>query len=330
MRRREFITLLGGGGLLLAAKVRRARAQQPAMPVIGYLGSQSPDVTADLLRGFRQGLKDGGYIEDQTVLVDYRWAENQTDRLPALAADLVRRRVAVIAASGGPASESAAKATTSIPIVFMVAEDPVRMGLVASLARPDGNLTGVNFFSAELAAKRLALLRELVPAAGRVAVLLNPAEVAIAAANLRDVETAARAMALEIQVFNARTSGEIDAAFAAIARERPDAVFISSGPLFTSRRVQLAHLATHHRIPAIHGSRFYPEVGGLISYGASVPDAHRQAGVYVGRILKGAKPADLPVVQLSKFELVINHQTARLLGLTVPPSLLSTADEVIE
>jgi hypothetical protein len=185
MRRREFITLLGGGGLLLAAKVRRGRAQQPAMPVIGYLGSQSPDVTADLLRGFRQGLKDGGYIEDQTVLVDYRWAENQTDRLPALAADLVRRRVAVIAASGGPASESAAKATTSIPIVFMVAEDPVRMGLVASLARPGGNLTGVNFFAAELAAKRLELLRELVPAAGRVAVLLNPAEVAIAAANLR-------------------------------------------------------------------------------------------------------------------------------------------------
>ena len=325
LRRRKLITLLGAVAWPLAA-----RAQQAAMPVIGFLGSQSPDVTADYLRGFHQGLKDGGYIEDQTVLVDYRWAQGQLDRLPALAADLVRRRVAVIAASGGPAAESAAKATTSIPIVFTVAEDPVRMGLVASLARPGGNLTGVNFFSAELAAKRLALLRELVPAAVRVAVLLNPAEIAIAAANLRDVETAASAMALEIRVFNARTSGEIDAAFAAIARERPDAVFISSGPLFTSRRVQLAHLATHHRIPAIHGSRFYPEVGGLISYGASVPDAHRQAGVYVGRILKGAKPADLPVVQMSKFELVINHQTARLLGLTVPPSLLSTADEVIE
>jgi putative ABC transport system substrate-binding protein len=322
MRRRDFIKGIAGAA---AAWPLAARAQQPTVPVIGYLGSQSPDVTADYLRGFRQGLKDGGYIEDQTVLVDYR-----TDRLPALAADLVRRRVAVIAASGGPAAESAAKATTSIPIVFTVAEDPVRMGLVASLARPGGNLTGVNFFSAELAAKRLALLRELVPAAVRVAVLLNPAEVTIAAANLRDVETAARAMALEIKVFNARTSGEIDATFAAIARERPDAIFISSGPLFTSRRVQLAHLATHHRIPAIHGSRFYPEVGGLISYGASVPDAHRQAGVYVGRILKGAKPADLPVVQMSKFELVINHQTARLLGLTVPPSLLSTADEVIE
>jgi putative tryptophan/tyrosine transport system substrate-binding protein len=327
MRRREFITLLSGAA---AAWPLAARAQQPTMPVIGYLGSQSPDVTADYLRGFRQGLKDSGHIEDQTVVVDYRWAENQIDRLPALATDLVRRRVAVIAASGGPASESAAKATTSIPIVFMVAEDPVRMGLVESLARPGGNLTGVNFFSAELAAKRLELLRELVPAAGRVAVLLNPAEVAIAAANLRDVETAARAMALQIQVFNARTSGEIDAVFAAISRERPDAVFISSGPFFTSRRVQLAHLATHHRIPTIHGSRFYPEVGGLISYGASIPDAHRQAGVYVGRILKGAKPADLPVVQSTKFELVINASTARMLGLTLPPTLLARADEVIE
>jgi putative tryptophan/tyrosine transport system substrate-binding protein len=326
MKRREFMMLLGGA----AAWPSAARAQQAAVPLIGYLGSQSPDVIADLLREFRQGLKNTGYVEGENVAIEYLWAENQIDRLPALAADLVRRKVAVIAASGGPASESAAKATTSIPIVFMVAEDPVRMGLVASLARPGGNLTGVNFFSAELAAKRLELLRELVPAAGRVAVLLNPAEAAIAAANLRDVETAASAMALEIQVFNARTSGEIDAAFAAIARERPDAVFISSGPLFTSRRVQLAHLATHHRIPTIHGSRFYPEVGGLISYGASVSDAHRQAGVYVGRILKGAKPADLPVVQATKFELVINAQTARLLGLTVPRSLLSTADEVIE
>jgi putative tryptophan/tyrosine transport system substrate-binding protein len=327
VKRREFIMLLGGAA---AAWPLAARAQQPAIPVIGYLDSQSPEVITDLLRGFRQGLKDTGYVEGENVAIVYRWAENQIDRLPALATDLVRQRAAVIAASGGPASESAAKATTSIPIVFMVAEDPVRMGLVASLARPGGNLTGVNFFSAELAAKRLELLRELVPAASRVAVLLNPAEIAIAAANLRDVEIAARAMALEIQVFNARTSGEIDAVFAAIARERPNAVFISSGPLFTSRRVQLAHLATHHGIPAIHGSRFYPEVGGLISYGASMPDAHRQAGVYVGRILKGAKPADLPVVQATKFELVINAQTARMLGLAVPDKLLATADEVIE
>jgi putative ABC transport system substrate-binding protein len=255
---------------------------------------------------------------------------NQIDRLPELAAELVRRRVAVIAASGGPASASAGKVTASIPVVFMVAEDPVRLGLITSLARPGGNLTGVNFFSAELAAKRLELLRELVPAARRVAVLLNPAEIAIAAANLRDVEVAARAMGLEIHVLNASTIHEIDAAFAIFAYERPDALFISSGPFFTSRRVQLAHRATHHAVPAIHGSRLYPEVGGLMSYGASLSDAHRQAGVYTGRILKGAKPADLPVVQSSKFELVINAHTARMLGLTVPPTLLATADEVIE
>jgi putative ABC transport system substrate-binding protein len=326
MRRRKFITLLGSAA---AAWPLAARAQQ-AMPVVGFLSSQTYDAIADFLRGFRQGLKETGYVEGENVAVEYRWAEDQLDRLPALAAEIVRRRVAVIAASGGTASEATAKATTMIPIVFMVPEDPVRLGLVTSLARPGGNLTGVNFFSAELAAKRLELLRELVPAATRVAVLLNPAETAIAASNLRDVEPAAHAMRLQIQVLNASTSREIDAAFMTIARERPDALFISSGPLFSSRRVQLAHLATHYRIPAIHGSRFYPEVGGLISYGASLTDAHRQAGVYVGRILKGAKPADLPVVQSSKFELVINAQTARLLGLTVPPSLLATADEVIE
>jgi ABC-type uncharacterized transport system substrate-binding protein len=326
MKRREFITLLGGA----AAWPLTARAQQGAMPVIGFLNSQSPDSQADYLRAFRQGLKETGYVEGENVIVDYRWAEGQLDRLPALAADLVRRRVAVIAASGGLASESAAKATGTIPIVFMVPEDPVRMGLVTSLARPDGNLTGVNFFAAELAAKRLGLLREIVPAVTRVALLLNPAEATIAASNLRDMETAARTMRLQIQVFNASTSGELDAAFATLARDRPDALVISSGAFFTGRRVQLAHLATHHRIPAIHGSRFYPEVGGLISYGTSVSDSHREAGVYVGRLLKGAKPADLPVVQSSKFELVINAHTAKLLGLTVPPSLLSIADEVIE
>jgi putative tryptophan/tyrosine transport system substrate-binding protein len=327
MRRREFITLLGGAAVSWPLA---ARAQQPAMPVIGYLGSQSPDVTADLLRGFRQGLKDGGYIEDQTVLVDYRWAENQTDRLPALAADLVRRRVAVIAASGGPASESAAKATTSIPIVFMVAEDPVRMGLVASLARPGGNLTGVNFFAAELAAKRLALLRELVPAAGRVAVLLNPAEVAIAAANFarrgnsrprygagnsslqRPHERRNRCC---LRSDRARTAGRG-------IHQQWSFVYQPACPVGPPRNAP-----QNSRDPRV---AFLSRSRGLISYGASVPDAHRQAGVYVGRILKGAKPADLPVVQATKFELVINHQTARLLGLTGPPSLLSTADEVIE
>jgi putative ABC transport system substrate-binding protein len=327
MKRRGFIMLLGGA--VMAWPVA-AQAQQPAMPVVGYLGSQSRDVTVDFLRAFRGGLKESGYIEGENVLMDYRWAENQADRLPVLAADLVRGRVAVIAASGGPASEAASKATTSIPIVFMVAEDPVKMGLVASLARPGGNSTGVNFLTAELAAKRLDLLRELVPTASRVAVLLNPAEAAIAAANLRAVEAAAGAMALQILTFTASDSSEIDSAFTAIARERPDAVFISSGPLFTSRRVQVAHLATHHRIPTIHGSRSYPEVGGLISYGTNVLDAQHQAGVYVGRILKGSKPANLPVVQLSKFELVINHQTARLLGIEIPQTLLARADEVIE
>jgi putative ABC transport system substrate-binding protein len=327
MKRREFITLLCAAA---TAWPLAARAQQPALPVIGFLSSQTHDAFKDFLRAFRQGLKEIGYVEGENAAIEYRWADDQIDRLPALAAELVRQRVAVIAAAGGPTSEAAAKATTTIPIVFMVAEDPVRLGLVTSLARPDGNLTGVNFFSAELAAKRLELLRELVPAATRVAVLLNPAEAAIAASNLRDVETAARAMRLQIQVLSASTKGEIDAAFVTIARDRPDALFISSGPLFTSRRVQLAHLATRHAIPTIHGSRLYPEVGGLISYGASVTDAHRQAGVYVGRILKGAKPADLPVVQSTKFDLVINAQTARTLGLAVPPALLSRADEVIE
>jgi putative ABC transport system substrate-binding protein len=325
MKRREFITLLGGAA---ATWPLAARAQQP-MPVIGFLNSQSPDNQADYLQAFRRGLKESGYVEGENVAVEYRWAENKTERLPALAGELVRRRVAVIAASGGLASESAAKATATIPIVFMVPEDPVRMGLVTSLARPGGNLTGVNFFAAELAAKRLGLLRELVPAVTRVAVLLNPAEATIAASNLRDMQTAARDMRLQIQVFNASTSGELDAAFATIARDRPDALVISSGAFFTGRRVQLAHLATHHRIPAIHGSRFYPEVGGLISYGTSVSDSHREAGVYVGRILKGAKPADLPVVQSSKFELVINAHTAKLLGLTVPPTLLQTRAKIV-
>jgi putative tryptophan/tyrosine transport system substrate-binding protein len=330
IKRRTLIALLGGVAAASAWPLA-ARAQRPAMPAIGFLGSQSADAIADYLRAFHRGLKDAGYVEGENVAIVYRFAENQLDRLPELAADLVRRRVAVIAASGGPASASAAKtATATLPVVFMVAEDPVRLGLVASLARPGGNLTGVNFFAAELAAKRLELLRELVPGAVRVAVLLNPSEATIAAANLRDVGAAARTMGLQIEVLNASTVREIDAAFATIAQARPDALFISSGPLFTSRRVQLAHLATRHAVPAIHGSRLYPEVGGLMSYGASVADAHRQAGAYTGRILKGAKPADLPVVQSSKFEFVINHQTARMLGLTVPDKLLAIADEVIE
>jgi putative ABC transport system substrate-binding protein len=328
MRRRDFMTLLGGAA---ASWPLAARAQQPAMPVIGFLNPSSPDAYADRLRAFRQGLKETGYVEGENVAIEYRWAENQIDRLPALAAELVRRRVTVIAATGGPAAASAAKAaTTMIPIVFSVGEDPVRLGLVASLARPGGNLTGINIFIGELVAKRLELLRELVPAATRVAVLVDPADAAYAETTVMNVEAAARAIGLQIQVVNAGTSREINAAFATFVRERPDALFVSSQSFFNSRRVQLALLAAHHSIPATYAVREYAEAGGLMSYGSNLVDAWRHVGVYAGRILKGAKPADLPVVQASKFELVINAETARMLGLTVPATLLSTADEVIE
>jgi ABC-type uncharacterized transport system substrate-binding protein len=327
MKRRQFITLLGGA----AAWPLAARAQQAAMPVVGLLDSRSPDALTDRLRGFRQGLKDTGYVEGENVAIEYRWAENQLDRLPALAAELVRRRVAVIATSGGPAVAFAAKAaTTTIPIVFGVAEDPVRLGLVASLARPDGNLTGINFLVGELAAKRLELLRALVPAATRVAVLVNPAHATNTESTLRDVESAARAMGLQIQVLNASTSREIDAAFVTIVRERPDALFVGNDAFFNARRVQLVLLAMLHRVRAIYWDREFAEAGGLMTYGSNIVDVYRQLGVYSGRILKGAKPADLPVVQSSKFELVINAQTARMLGLDVPDKLLATADEVIE
>ena len=325
--RREFITLLGGAAVAWPVA---ARAQQPTMPIVGFIGSQSSDSIPDYLRALRQGLTEAGFIEGETVGIEYRWADNQVGRLPELAADLVRRRVAIIVSGGGPASMAAGKATTSIPIVFLVAEDPVRLGLVESLARPGNNATGINFFSAELAAKRLELLRELVPGATRVGVLLNPTETAIAAANLRDVETAARAMGLDIRVLNASNRDEIDAAYATFAGERPDALFISSGPFFSDRRVQMAHLATRYALPAIHGSRLYAEVGGLISYGANIAHAYRQAGTYAGRVLKGVNPADLPVVQSSKFELVVNRHAAKLVGITVPPTLLARADEVIE
>jgi putative tryptophan/tyrosine transport system substrate-binding protein len=326
MRRREFISLLGGAGVAwpLAARAQRA------MPVIGLLHPASPDGYADRLRTFRQGLKDAGHVEGENVAIEYRRAENQIDRLPALAAELVRRQVAVIASFGGVTPAFAAKAaTTTIPIVFLVAEDPVRFGLVASLARPGGNLTGINFFSGELEAKRLELLRELVPAATLVAVLVNPTG-PDAETTLRDVGPAARAIGLQIQVLNASTSREIDGAFATLARERPDALFVGGDPFLTSRRIQMVQLAAHRSIAATYTSREFAEAGGLMSYGANIADAWRQVGIYVGRVLKGAKPADLPVVQSSKFELVINHQTARMLGLTVPPTLLATADEVIE
>jgi putative ABC transport system substrate-binding protein len=328
LKRREFITLLGGAA---AAWPLAARAQQPATPVIGFLHPASPDTYTDRLRAFRQGLKETGFVEGENVAVEYRWAENQFDRLPALATELVRRPVAVIVTTGGPVPALAAKsASATIPIIFAVGDDPVRLGLVASLARPGGNATGINFFSDELTAKRLGLLRELVPAATRVAVLVNPATAAATPTMLPDLEAAARAMGLEIQVVNANTSSEIDAAFATLTRVRPDALFVTGGPFLLSRRVQLALLAVRHAVPTSYGSREYVEFGGLMSYGTSQTDVLRQVGVYAGRILKGAKPADLPVLQAVKFELVINQQAARAIDLTVPPTLLARADEVIE
>jgi ABC-type uncharacterized transport system substrate-binding protein len=322
MRRREFISLLGGAA---AAWPLAARAQQPAMPVIGFLDPRSPGTTEYLLRAVHQGLKDSGYVDGENVTFTYRFADGQFDRLPELAAELVRLRVAVISASGIVAAFAAKAATTTIPIVFGVAEDPVRLGLVASLARPGGNLTGINFLTSELVAKRLELLRELLPATTRVAVLVNPTNATSTETTLRDVETAARAMGLQIQVLNASTSHEINVAFATFVRERLDALFVGLDPFLTSRRVQLATLATRHVVPMTSATREIVEVGGLMSYGTDLLDMYRQVGVYAGRILKGANPADLPVVQSTKFELVINLQTARALSLDIPPTLQARA-----
>jgi putative ABC transport system substrate-binding protein len=327
MKRREFITLLAGAG---AAWPLAARAQQPAMPVIGFLDVRSPEALGERLRGFRQGLQQTGYVEGENVAIEYRWAENQTDRLPALAADLVRRRVAVIVTAAPPPAFAAKAATTTIPIVFNVGSDPVKLGLVASLARPGGNLTGISILSVELSAKRLELLREVVPRAIRVAVLVNPANPSITETTLGELEPASRAMGLQIQVLKASTSREINEAFATFLHERPDALFVALDAFFNSRRVQLVNLASRYTMPATFVFREFVEVGGLMSYGPDIMDAYRQMGIYVGRILKGAKPVDLPVVQASKYELVINAEAARMLGLTVPPTLLSTADEVIE
>jgi putative ABC transport system substrate-binding protein len=328
MKRREFITLLGGAA---AAWPLAASAQRSVIPVIGFLDPRSPEGVADRLRGFRQGLKETGHIEGETVTTEYRWAENQVNRLPELAADLVRRQPAVIIASGGLDPALAAKAaTTTIPVLFLTAEDPVRLGLVASLARPGANLTGVNFLNAELATKRLELLLELVPGAKRIAVLVNPVDATNAKSTLSAIEPAARTIGLQIQVLTASTSREIDAAFAIIGRDRPDAVYVGQTPFLNVRRVQLAQLAARYMVPASYSGREFSEVGGLMSYGSDIADAYRQVGIYAGRILKGAKPADLPVVQANKFELIINAQTARMLGLDLSAQLLARADEVIE
>jgi putative tryptophan/tyrosine transport system substrate-binding protein len=332
MRRREFIALLGAAAAAPSMVVpRAARAQAPALPVIGFLGAVTLEGFADRVRAFRQALKDAGFVEGENVAIDYRWAENQLDRLPALAAELVRKRVAVIFATGGTAPAIAAKAATAtIPIVFTIPEDPVKLGLVASLSRPGGNLTGVNFFFGELVPKRLELLCDLVPAVARVAVFVNPANPARAEALTSEAESAGRAIGLHIQIVNVGTAQEISAAFATFARERPDGLLVMPDPFYQGRRVQLATLAARHALPTSFSNHNFVEAGGLMSYGTNIIDAYRQAGIYTARILKGEKPADLPVVQSTKFELVINAQTAAMLGLTVPPTLLSTADEVIE
>jgi putative ABC transport system substrate-binding protein len=352
VKRREFITLLGGAA---AAWPLAVRAQQPSMPVVGFLGATSPDINANRLRLFRQGLKDTGHVEGENVTIEYRWAENQMDRLPMLAAELAQRRVAVIATIGNtPLALAAKAATTTIPIVFAVGEDPVRLGLVASLARPGGNLTGINFFNAELAAKRLGLLRELVPTAKRVAALVNPTDAMRTETTVRDVLEAARAMGLEIQLLNASTNDsalrdvetaatglqvlpfeaatgrEIDAAFESIAREKVDALFVAGGAFYAARRVQLVVLAVRYAVATTFSQRTFVEAGGLMSYGTNLADTCRQVGQYTARILKGANPADLPVMQPSKFELLINLNTARALRFEVPPTLLARADEVIE
>jgi putative tryptophan/tyrosine transport system substrate-binding protein len=326
MKRRKFITLLGGAAI---AWPLAARAQQPTLPVIGFLDVINP--APNRLTAFHQGLGESGYVLGQNVAIEVRSAEGRYDRFPELAADLVRRRVSVIVAPGTtPAALAARAATTTIPIVFGVGDDPVKLGLVANLARPGGNATGINFFVAELAAKRLGLLRELLPAAKRVAVLVNPADPIRVETIVGEVKTAAGAIGMQFQVVNASTGREIDAAFATLGAALPDALFVGPDPFFFSRRGQLALQAASHKLPASYAIRDYAEAGGLMSYGTNITDAYHQVGVYAGRILKGAKPTDLPVQQSTKFELVINLQAARTIGLDVPPTLLARADEVIE
>ena len=326
MKRRKFIQLLGSAA---ASWPLAARAQSPAAPVIGFLDSRSPEAVENRLRGFRQGLIDAGYVEGENITILYRWADDRLERLPLLAAELVGRSVAAIVTAGPTTSLAAKAATTTIPIVFVVGSDPVDLGLSKSLSRPSGNLTGIDIFTSELVAKRLEVLRDLLPKATRMGVLVNPAD-PVTDNQLKELDAAARAMGLQIKVHNADTRAEIDVAFEAMGRDQPDAVFVGSTAFLNGRRVQLAHLSTYYRLPAIYPLREFVEVGGLMSYGSDIIDSYRQAGRYVGRILKGAKPAELPIVKAAKFELVINAQTARMLGLTVPSSLLSRADEIID
>jgi putative ABC transport system substrate-binding protein len=327
MQRRAFITLLGGAAV---AWPREARAQQTAMPVVGFIRDGSADASTRFAAAFRKGLNETGYVEGQNVTVEYHWLEGQYDRLPALVADLVSRQVALIATPGTQPSLVAKAATATIPIVFGVGDDPVKLGLVASLAHPGGNATGVNFFVNELAAKRLRLLHDLVPKAVRIAVLLNPENAAVAETTLRNVQEAAPSMGLQIQVLNASTIVEIDAAFVSLAREHPDALFVAGDAFFTNQRVQLAALTARDGIPAAHSVRELVTAGGLMSYGTDLADTIHKMGIYTGSILKGAKVAELPVLQSTKFEFVINLKAARALGIEVPSALLLIADEVIE
>jgi putative tryptophan/tyrosine transport system substrate-binding protein len=326
MRRRDFVKGIVGSA---AAWPLAARAQQPAMPVVGFIRDGSADGNARFVAAFRKGLNENGYVDGQNVTVEYHWLEGQYD-LPALMADLVHRRVAVIAAPGNAPALAAKAATATIPVVFGVGDDPVRLGLVTSLARPSGNATGINFLNTEVVAKRLRLLHDLVPNAGRVAVLVNPRNVSTAEYNLREIQEAAPTLGLQIQILNASTIDEIDAAFVGLARERPDALFVTGDAFLASRHTQIVTLTAHDRIPAAYSIRDFVVAGGLMSYGTDLADVFHQIGVYTGSILKGAKPADLPVLQTTKFEFVINRTTAKALGLTIPAGVYSITDEVIE
>jgi putative ABC transport system substrate-binding protein len=325
VKRRDFISLLGGA----AAWPLAARAQQPAMPVIGYLGNGSPEANANRVAAFRKGLSEAGYVEGRNVAIEFRWAHNDDDLLPELAADLVRRRVAVLAAANTTATVAALAATTTIPIVFNTGGDPVQMGLVVTFNRPGGNVTGISSVAVELGAKRFGLLHELLPGASRFAMFLGPPN-PLVEPHITVARAAAATLGRQIEFFNVSTNREIDAAFASLVQRRIDALLVPPVPLFNDRRVQLATLAARHAVPAMYANRANAEVGGLMSYGVSSADQHRQFGLYTGRILKGEKPSDLPIMQPTQFELVINLQTARALGIDVPATLLARADEVIE